>query len=84
MLIFVSVVFVLGRHGCANVVDGVISGAGDGECCSASVCLGGGGDAEVFIRKVALLEGELAEARRAREVVEEKVHNLLGSSAEGA
>jgi hypothetical protein len=43
MLIFVSVVFVLGRHRCANVVDGVISGAGDGECCSASVCLGGGG-----------------------------------------
>jgi hypothetical protein len=42
MLIFVSVVFVLGRHGCANVVDGVISGVGDGECCSASVCLGGG------------------------------------------
>jgi hypothetical protein len=44
----------------------------------------GGGDAEGFIRKVALLEGELAEARRAREVVEEKVHSLLGSSAEGA
>jgi hypothetical protein len=83
MLIFVSVVFVLGRHGCANVVDGVISGVGDGECCSASVCLGGG-DAEGFIRKVALLEGELAEARRAREVAEEKVHSLLGSSAEGA
>jgi hypothetical protein len=43
-----------------------------------------GGDAEGFIRKVALLEGELAEARRAREVAEEKVHSLLGSSAEGA
>jgi hypothetical protein len=41
------------------------------------------GDAEDFIRKVALLEGELVEAQQAQEVAEEKVRNLSGSSAEG-
>jgi hypothetical protein len=41
MLIFVSAVFVLGRHGYASVTDGIIPGAGDGECCGASLCSGG-------------------------------------------
>jgi hypothetical protein len=41
------------------------------------------GGAEFFIHKVALLEGELAEAHRAWEVAEKKVHSLSGSSAEG-
>jgi hypothetical protein len=42
------------------------------------------GDAKGLVRKVALLEGELTEARRAWEKAEEKVHSLLSSSAEGA
>jgi hypothetical protein len=42
------------------------------------------GDAEDFVRKVALLKGELAEAHRAQEVTEEKVHISNGSLAEGA
>jgi hypothetical protein len=42
------------------------------------------GDAVDFVRKVALLEGELAEAHRAQEVAEEKIHNSNGSLAEGA
>jgi hypothetical protein len=41
-------------------------------------------DAEGLVRKVALLEGELAEARQAREVAEEKVRNMSSSSVEGA
>jgi hypothetical protein len=41
------------------------------------------GDAEDFVRKVALLEGELAEAHQAQEVAKEKVRNWSGSSAEG-
>jgi hypothetical protein len=61
---------VLGRHGCAGVVDGVVLGTRDGECGGAGICLGG---AEGFIRKVALLEGELVEARRAQDVAKEKV-----------
>jgi hypothetical protein len=42
------------------------------------------GDGEGFVCKVVLLEGELAEAHRAWEVAEGKVHSLSGSSAEGA
>jgi hypothetical protein len=42
------------------------------------------GDVVDFVRKVALLEGELAEAHRAQEVAEEKIHNSNGSLAEGA
>jgi hypothetical protein len=41
-------------------------------------------DAEGHARKVALLEGELVEVRQAREVAEEKFHNLSGTSADGA
>jgi hypothetical protein len=41
-------------------------------------------DAEGLVRKVALLEGELAEARQAREVAEDKVRNMSSSSVEGA
>jgi hypothetical protein len=41
-------------------------------------------DAEGLLRKVALLKGELVEACRAREVPEEKVHDLPSSSTEGA
>jgi hypothetical protein len=41
-------------------------------------------DAEGLARKVALLEGELAEAHRAWEVAEEKFRSLSGMSAEGA
>jgi hypothetical protein len=37
-----------------------------------------------FICKVALLKGELAEARQAQEVTEEKVCSLSSSSAKGA
>jgi hypothetical protein len=81
MLIFVSAVFVSIRHGCTNVVDGVIPGTGDGECCGAGVYFG---DGEGFVCKVVLLEGELAEAHWAWEVAEGKVHSLSGSSAEGA
>jgi hypothetical protein len=41
-------------------------------------------DDEGLVRKVALLEGELAEARWAREVVEEKFCSLSDASAVGA
>jgi hypothetical protein len=71
----------LGRQRCAGVADVFVPGAGDGECCGAGVCLG---DAKGLIRKVTLLEGELAEARWALEVAEEKVHSLSSSSAKGA
>jgi hypothetical protein len=40
------------------------------------------GDAEGLVHKVALLEGELIDARRAREKAKENVHNLKSSSAE--
>jgi hypothetical protein len=40
-------------------------------------------DAEGLVRKVALLEGELAEARRAWEVAEEKFHDLSDAAARG-
>jgi hypothetical protein len=42
------------------------------------------GYAEGFIRKVDLLEGELAKSHQARQVAEKKVCILLGSSAKGA
>jgi hypothetical protein len=42
------------------------------------------GDAEGLILKVALLECELVEARRARDVAGERVCRLLNSSSEGA
>jgi hypothetical protein len=42
------------------------------------------GNAKGLIRKVALLEGELVEARRARDVARERVRHLLDSLAEGA
>jgi hypothetical protein len=41
MPVFVSTVFVSGRHGCVGVADGVNLGLGDGKCCGAGVCLGG-------------------------------------------
>jgi hypothetical protein len=41
-------------------------------------------DAEGLIYKVALLDGELAEARQAREVAEEKFCSLSDASADGA
>jgi hypothetical protein len=41
-------------------------------------------DAEGLIYKVALLDGELAEARQAREVAEEKFCSLFDASADGA
>jgi hypothetical protein len=40
------------------------------------------GDAEGLVHKVALLEGELIDARRAREKAKENVHNLKSPSAE--
>jgi hypothetical protein len=42
------------------------------------------GDLGDHIRKTALLEGELAEAHRARDVVEERFYRLMNSSSEGA
>jgi hypothetical protein len=71
LLVFVSIGFVSGRHGCAGVADGFVPSVGDIECCGAGVCTGG--DAEGLVRNVALLEGELGEACSAREVAEEKV-----------
>jgi hypothetical protein len=41
-------------------------------------------DAECLVRRLALLEGELAEARRAQEVTEEKFCHLSDASAIGA
>jgi hypothetical protein len=41
-------------------------------------------DAESLVHKVALLIGELVEARQARDVVRERVRRLLSSSAEVA
>jgi hypothetical protein len=38
-------------------------------------------DAEGLVRKIALLEGELVEARRAREVAEEKSRGLSNAAA---
>jgi hypothetical protein len=73
MLVFVSVEFVLWRHGCAGAIDRVIPGIGNGECCGVGIY---SGDAEGFICKVALLEGELVEARWAQEMAKEKVHSL--------
>jgi hypothetical protein len=40
-------------------------------------------DAEGLVRMVGLLEGELSEARRAREAVEVKFHSLSSVSANG-
>jgi hypothetical protein len=40
-------------------------------------------DVEGLVRKVALLEGELVEVRRAREAIEEKFHSLSAVSADG-
>jgi hypothetical protein len=40
-------------------------------------------DADGVIRKVSLLEGELAEARQAQEVAEEKFHSLSDMSTDG-
>jgi hypothetical protein len=65
--------FALGRRECTSVADGVITGAGSKKHC----CVGP-------VRRVALPEGELAEARQAREVAEEKVHDLSSSLAEGS
>jgi hypothetical protein len=48
----------------------------------AGVCLGGG-DVGDLVRKTALLEGKLVEARHAREVVEERFCRLMNSSSEG-
>jgi hypothetical protein len=45
-----------------------------------SIC----GDVEGLVLKVALLEGELTDARQTQEKAEEKVHSLSNSSAEGA
>jgi hypothetical protein len=41
-------------------------------------------DVEGLIRKVALLEGELAEAHQAREVAKEKFCHLSDASGDGA
>jgi hypothetical protein len=41
-------------------------------------------DVEGLVRKVTLLEGELAEARQARGVAEEKFCSLSNASADGA
>jgi hypothetical protein len=41
-------------------------------------------DAEGLVQKVALLKGELAEARQAREVAEKKFCSLFDASADGA
>jgi NTP pyrophosphatase (non-canonical NTP hydrolase) len=41
-------------------------------------------DGEGLISMVTLLEGELAEAREALEVAEEKLHSLSDTSADGA
>jgi hypothetical protein len=41
-------------------------------------------DVEGLIRKVNLLEGELAEERRAWEVAKEEFHNLFDTTADGA
>jgi hypothetical protein len=44
-----------------------------------SIC----GDVEGLVLKVALLEGELTDARQTQEKAEEKVRSLSNSSAEG-
>jgi hypothetical protein len=54
------------------------------EVVSVAVLVPAWGNAKGLIRKVALLEGELVEARRARDVARERVHHLLDSLAEGA
>jgi hypothetical protein len=41
-------------------------------------------DVKALVHRVALLEGELEEARRAQEVAEQKVRDLSSSSAEGS
>jgi hypothetical protein len=41
-------------------------------------------DAEVLVQKVALLEDELVEAHRAREVAKEKFQSLSDALADGA
>jgi hypothetical protein len=41
-------------------------------------------DVKALVRRVALLDGELEEACRAQEVAEQKVRDLLSSSAEGS
>jgi hypothetical protein len=41
-------------------------------------------DVKILVRRVALLEGELAESCQAWEVAEEKVFDLSSSSAEGS
>jgi hypothetical protein len=40
-------------------------------------------DVEGLVRKVTLLEGELAEAHRAREVAEENFYGLSDATADG-
>jgi hypothetical protein len=40
-------------------------------------------DAEGLVWKVALLKGELTEARQAREVDKEKIHSLFDTAVDG-
>jgi hypothetical protein len=71
--VFDSTAFVLGEHEHACVA----GGANPGEGASAHE------DIEGLVQKVALLEGELAEARQAREAVKEKFHSLSDLSVDG-
>jgi hypothetical protein len=67
-------------HGRVGVTGGIVLGKGKNVIVPAPIR----GDAGDLIRKTALLEGELAEAHRAREVAEERFRRLMNSSSEGA
>jgi hypothetical protein len=69
------------RRECTDIADGVITGARRENIV---VLVSVWRDGKTLVRWVALLEGGLAEACRAREVAEENVCDLLGSSDEGS
>jgi hypothetical protein len=65
--------------GCVGVIGGIVLGMGKNVVVPAYVW----GDAGDLIRKTALLEGKLVEARHTWEVVEERFCRLMNSSSEG-
>jgi hypothetical protein len=67
-------------HGLTGVTGGIVLGMGKNAAVPVSVW----GDAEDLNRKTDQLKGKLAEACRAREVVEERFCRLMNSSSEGA
>jgi hypothetical protein len=65
---------------CTSAAGRIIPGTGKNVVVLMSVW----GDAWDLIRKMALLEGELTEAHRAREVAEERLRCFMNSLSEGA